>query len=805
MRLVLRNLRFAIRMMTKSPGFTAATVLTLALGIGANTAIFTVANALLLRPFPYRDPAQIVSIDAKDQAKSFGITLLRYETVRDRNRSFEGVAVWANDNLNLTGGGEPMQVPVARVSPNFFDLLGVKPQLGRAFTAEEGTPSGRPVVMLSDSLWRTRYQGDPSIVGRTVNLDATASTVVGVLPPNVQFPFVGPAEVWSPRYFEYSLMTPQRLRQGVGYLAMIARMRQGVTFDQANTELAVLNNDYSAQNATAPDAGPGIEMPAQSLRELVAGDLRSKVLLLMIAVGVVLLIACANVASLLLSRGLARRREIAVRAALGASRTSIITQLLTESLLLALIADVLGAALGWAATRGFVAWGATQLPDGIPVNVDARVLLFTLAVAVVAALLFGMLPALQMSRVDVNSALREEGRGASVGRRRSRASDLLVVGQVALSLVLLIAAGLLVRSFVRLLEVNPGFDAQNVLTMNVSLSTLKYAKADQQIAFFDDALRRVKAVPGVHDAAISAALPLSFKRITPVLPQGQPEAALAQRPFVDIEAISPDWFSTMRVRLPAGRAFNAGDQAQSPPVIVVNETFARQYWPNANPLDQHVTIGRRPTPAQVVGVAADIKNKGLEQDTQPQLYLPFSQLPWGDMNLLVRTDVAAQSVTSAVRAQIAGLDPDQPVTKIETVEELMNDARTQPRFLLMLVGAFSATALLLAIIGIYGVLSYSVAQRWQEFGVRMAVGAERRDILRLVVRHGFTLALAGIGVGLAAAFALTHLLASMLYRTGGHDPLTFMAAPLIFLAIAVIASYIPARRATRVSPIEALR
>lgn len=791
--------------MTKSPGFTAATVLTLALGIGANTAIFTVANALLLRPFPYRDPAQIVSIDAKDQAKSFGITLLRYETVRDRNRSFEGVAVWANDNLNLTGGGEPMQVPVARVSPNFFDLLGVKPQLGRAFTAEEGTPSGRPVVMLSDSLWRTRYQGDPSIVGRTVNLDATASTVVGVLPPNVQFPFVGPAEVWSPRYFEYSLMTPQRLRQGVGYLEMIARMRQGVTLDQANTELAVLNDDYRAQNATAPDAGPSIEMPAQSLRELVAGDLRSKVLLLMIAVGVVLLIACANVASLLLSRGLARRREIAVRSALGAKRTSIIAQLLTESLLLALIAGVLGAALGWAATRALVVWGATQLPDGIPVNVDARVLLFTLGVAVVAALLFGMLPALQMSRVDVNSALREEGRGASVGRRRSRASDLLVVGQVALSLVLLIAAGLLERSFVRLLEVNPGFDAQNVLTMNVSLSTLKYAKADQQIAFFDDALRRVKAVPGVHDAAISAALPLSFKRITPVLPQGQPEAALAQRPFVDIEAISPDWFSTMRVRLPAGRAFNAGDQAQSPPVIVVNETFARQYWPNANPLDQHVTIGRRPTPAQVVGVAADIKNKGLEQDTQPQLYLPFSQLPWGDMNLLVRTDVAAQSVTSAVRAQIAGLDPDQPVTKIETVEELMNDARTQPRFLLMLVGAFSAAALLLAIIGIYGVLSYSVARRWQEFGVRMAVGAERRDILRLVVRHGFTLALAGIGVGLAAAFALTHLLASMLYKTGGHDPLTFIAAPLIFLAIAVIASYIPARRATRVSPIEALR
>jgi putative ABC transport system permease protein len=407
--------------------------------------------------------------------------------------------------------------------------------------------------------------------------------------------------------------------------------------------------------------------------------------------------------------------------------------------------------------------------------------------------------------VDVNAALREENRGASAGRVRARLNDFLVVGQVALSLVLLIGTGLLVRSFVRLLRVDPGFDASNVVTMNVSLSTLKYAKPDQQIAFFDDVLRRVSALPGVSHSAISAALPLSFKRITPVLPQGQPEVPLAQRPFVDIEAISPDWFSTMRVPLRAGRAFNGGDLAQSPPVVVVNETFARQYWPNRNPLDQHVVIGRRPMPAAVVGVAADIKNKGLEQDTQPQLYLPFSQLPWGDMNLLVRTDVPAQSVTSAVRAEIAAIDPDQPVTKIETVEQLIDDARTQPHFLLILAGVFSATALVLAVIGIYGVLSYSVAQRRQEFGIRMAMGADRPDILRIVVRHGFMLAIAGIGVGLMAALALTHLLSSVLYKTGAHDPVTLVAAPAVFLIIALLASYLPARRATRVSPIETLR
>jgi putative ABC transport system permease protein len=805
MQSLLRNLRFAFRMMMKSPGFTAAIVLTLALGIGANAAIFTVANAILLRPFPYRDPAQIISIHAKDQVKDFGTTLLRFETVRDRNRSFEGVAVWANDNLNLTGDGDPLQVPVARVTPNFFSLLGVKPQLGRAFTEEEGTPPGKPVVMLSDSLWRSRYHGDPSIVGRAVTLDSVACEVIGVLPGDVQYPFVGPAEIWAPRYFEYSLMTPERLRQGVGYLDMIARMRPEITLGQAESELRILNQQYREQNPTAPDAGQGVEMIPQSLRELVAGDVRGKVLMLMASVGLLLLIACANVASLLLSRALARRREVAVRTALGASRGSVIAQLLTESALLAIGAGVLGVMLAWAATRALAAWGAAELPEGIQASVDGRVLLFTFAVSVFAALLFGAVPALQISRVDVNSALREEGRGASAGRTRALLNEALAVGQVALSLVLLIGTGLLVRSFVRLMHVDPGFDARNVLTMNVSLSSLKYAKPDQQIAFFDDVLRRVSALPGVRHAAISAALPLSWKRITPVLAQGQPEVPLAQRPFVDIEAISPGWFQTMQVPLSSGRAFTSGDQAQSPPVVVVNETFARHYWPNVNPVGQHIVIGRRPVPAEVVGVASDIKNKGLEQDTQPQLYLPFSQLPWGDMNLLVRTDVSAASLTSAVRAEIAAADPDQAVTKVETVEQLMDDARTQPRFLLMLVGAFSATALVLAIVGIYGVLSYSVSQRQLEFGIRMAMGAERKDILRLVVLHGLGLALAGVATGLIAAFMLARLLADMLYKTAGHDPLTFVAAPVVFLAIALVATYLPASRAMRVSPIETLR
>jgi len=805
MQSLLRNLRFGARMLIKNPGFTIATILTLAIGIGANTAIFTVTSALLLRPFPYHNPEQLVSLTEKDQTKDREINLLRYELMRDTSKSFQSVAVWANDDLNLTGSGEPVQVPVARVSPSFFSMLGVQPPLGRIFTEEEGRPEGKPVVMLSDSLWRTRFHGDPNIVGQTLTLDATPHTIVGVLPANIQFPFVGPAEIWTPRYFEFSLMSPQRLRQGVGYLEMIARLRSGTAPMQANAELALLNQRYREQNPSLPDADSAVVMSIDSLRDRVVGNVRGKVLVLSAAVAVVLLIACANVASLLLSRALARTREIAVRTALGASRTTLILQLLTESMMLAFVAGLIGVGFSWAATHALVTWGATQLPQGIPIGVDLRVLLFSLGISVAAGILFGTVPALQLARANPNAALRDESRGISVSHTRAHLKNALVVGQVAFSLLLFIGAGLLLRSFVRLLNVDPGFDAENVLTMNVSLPTVKYAKPEQQIAFFDEVLRRVSALPGVRNAATSAALPLSFIRITPVLPEGQPDVPLAQRPFVDIEAISPQWFQTMRVPLHSGRQFTDTDNAQAPKVIIANETFVRQFWPNENPVGKHVIIGRWPTPAEIVGVAADIKNKGLEQDTQPQLYLPFPQLSWGEMNVLVRTVVPPRSMISAICAQIASVDPDQPIMHIQTVDELMDNSRSQPRFTMLLLGGFSGAALALAVIGIYGVLSYSVAQRRQEFGIRLALGAERGDILHLVVRHGFLLAVTGIAIGLIASLALTRLMASLLYKVGTHDVTTFALTSLLLLVIALIASYLPARRATKVNPIEALR
>ena len=802
---LLRNLRFALRLLSKNPGFTLATIFTLALGIGANTAIFTVTSALLLRPFPYREPDQLVTVRVSDQSKERPTTLLRYELVRDNNRSFQSVAAWTTDNLNLTGNGEPLQVPVARVSPSFFSMLGLHPQLGRIFTEDEGRPEGKPVVMLSNAMWRGRFRSDPNIVGQSVTLDGAPQTIVGVLPAEVQFPFVGKADFWTPRYFEFSLMPTQRLRLGVGYLELLARLRPGTTLTQANAELAVLNQRYREQNPTAPDATPGRAMAAESLRELVVSDVRGRVLMLSAAVAVVLLIACANVASLLLSRALARRREIAVRTALGASRGILVAQLLTESMLLAVIAGALGIGLGWIATRALTTWGATQLPEGVPITMDLRVLLFTLAVSVIVGALFGMVPTLQLARANPNAALRDEGRGVSVGHTRTYAKNALVVGQVGLSLLLVVSAGLLLRSFVRLLNVDPGFDATNVLTMNVSLPTVKYAKPEQQIAFFDELVRRVEAVPGVSAAATSAALPLSFIRVTPILPEGQPDVPLAQRPFVDIEAISPRWFQTMRVPMLTGREFTAADNAQAPKVVIVNESFARQFWPNENPIGKRVVVGRWPDPAEVVGESADLKNKGLEQETQPQLYLSFPQLPWGDMNLLMRTAVEPRSITSAVRAQVAALDADQPITNIQTVDDLMDASRSQPRFTMLLLAVFSATALVLAVVGIYGVLAYSVAQRRQEFGIRLALGAERTDILRLVLRQGLVLAAAGIVTGLVASLLLTRLMSSLLYKTGTHDLTTFIVTPLLFLVIALLASYLPARRATEVNPIEALR
>jgi len=806
---LVHDVRFASRMLRKNFGFAVAAVMTLALGIGGNTAIFTVTSALLLRPLPLHDPQQLVLINLKriegtKETTNSCCTLARFEELHDRSQSFSGVAAVTNDSLNLTGHGEPEQVPIARVSPNFFHVLGIEPHLGRTFTDDEGRPDGKPVVIISDSLWHTRFGGTPNVVGQTINLDSAPQTIIGVLPPDIHLPFIAPAEVWSARYFELSLLTPQHIRAGVGYLTVVARLKPEISLKSVTAEMDVLNRQYSRENPKAPDAGPNTSVLVGRLQDLVVADLRTRLLVLSAAVGVVLLIACANVASLLLSRALARRKEIAIRAALGAGRAVIIGQLLTESVLLSLIGGACGSELAWIAIRILVRSSAHTILPEIPIGLDWRVLSFTIVASIATGLICGVVPALQLSETDVNSTLRDEGRSFIGSHSRTQIKGALVIAQVALSMVLLTGAGLLVRSFAHLLAVSPGFDPENVLTMNISLPTVKYGDAHKQIAFFDELLRRVSALPGVRSAGTSAALPLSRIRITPILAEGQPEVPLAERPFTIIEAVSPGFLATMRIPLRTGREFSDADNQQSPRVVIVNEALAHRYWPNENPVGKDIAVGRQ-SPAEVVGVVGNAKNNGLALDADPQIYLPFAQLPWGNMNLFVRAATEPHSMIAAVRQQVSAIDPDQPVTRIQTVEDLMDSSRSQPLYTMLLLGVFSGMALVLAIVGIYGVVAYSAAQRRQEMGIRMALGAARSDILRLVVRQGLVLAGAGTVIGLIAAFGLTHVMSALLYQVGTHDFGTFAFVSLGFILIATLASYLPARHATRVDPAETLR
>jgi putative ABC transport system permease protein len=804
---LLQDVKFGFRMLAKNPGFTAAAVLTLALGIGGNTAIFTVTNALLLRAFPYKDPSRLVMLNTQQRGspdESASLTLNRYEMIRDRSHSFSGVAVWAIDSFNLTGRGEPEQVPVARVSPNFFDLLGVAPQLGRAFNNEDGQVAGPPVVMISDALWHSHFGGDRNIVGQTVTLDTQPYSIIGVLPAGVQFPFVGQADVWSPRYFELTIMPSQRIRGGVGYLTAVARLAPGVSMKSATAEMEVLNRQYAQEFPKFPDSGPDIAMVVGNLQELTVANVHSLFMVLSIAVGLVLMIACANVASLLLSRALGRSKEIAIRSALGARRGAIIRQLLIESMLLALISGAVGLGLGLWGTKILGRYGEANLPGGFDFSVDGRVLVFTSLISVLTGVIFGSFPALKLARTNINSELRDEGRGNTGGNRRMQVKNLLVIFQIAVCMLLLIGASLMIQTFAHLQHIDLGFDPASVVSMNISLPTVKYAKAEQQTAFFDELLRKVNAVPGVRSASISAALPLTPKRITPILPEGQPEVPIAQRPFIIIEAIGSQWFQTMRVPLKMGRAFSDADNGQAPRVVIVNQALARRFWPNENAIGKHIIVGRQAA-AEVVGMASDVKNNGLAVDAQPQLYLPFRQLPWGNMNLLVRTAIDPHQLVATLRQQVYAVDPDQPITQVQTMDELLATFRAQPRFTVFLLSSLSSMALILAVVGIYGVIAYTVAQRRHELGIRMALGAERNHVLRLIVARGLFLTTAGIVIGLIAALASTRVMSSLLYQVRARDLPTFALASVLFLLVGIAASYIPARRAMSVDPREALR
>jgi putative ABC transport system permease protein len=806
---MMKDVQYALRMLGKNPGFTTIAVLTLALGIGANTAIFTVANALLLRPLPYADPSRLTLVALSDAGQPAELGLmpyLRFTTIRDQAHSFSGIAAVTNESFNLSGRGDAEEISGARTTWNFFDVLGVRPSLGRTFVAGEDEPGGRQVVLISHSLWISRFGAAPDIVGQIITLDSRDSTVVGVLPADFVFSYLGAkVDIWATRVYELNIITPQQVQRGTGFLTAVARLHAGTTRDQAQAEMDVLNRQYQAANPGRPDADPRRTVQVADLQQQMVANIRPALLMLLGAVGLVLLIACANVASLLLSRALGRKKEIAVRAALGAGRCALVGQLIIESLVLAGAGGILGILLSLWGTHVLSMLGASTLPRLATMRIDGWVLAFTAAISLASGLLFGLVPALQLSKPDMNVVLRDEGRGSTGNRRRNNARNMLVVSQVALSMLLLVASGLLVRSFIRLQTASPGFDPRNVLSMRISLPRTKYATRPQMIAFYNEALKQVRTLPGVESVAISSALPLNPTRQSPMLLQGQPEVPLGQRPVLNIQTISPEYTKVLHVPLMRGRTFTEHDDADAPPVAMVNQSVVRHYWRNEDPIGKHIFLGQLPKPVEVVGVLGDIKNTALAQETAPEGFLPFPQLPWAALNLTVRTAPDPHGLISAVRSQISAIDKDQPVTNVQTLEEVLEWASAQPRFTMFLLAIFSAIAVILAIVGIYGVIAYTVAQRTQELGIRMALGAAKGDILRMVIGHGLLLTVSGVLIGLIASVALTRVLSSMLYQTSTTDPLVFSSSTALFLVVASIASYMPARRATRIDPTDALR
>ena len=803
------TLAHTIRSLAASPGTTAVAIVTLALGMGAGTAIFTVVDGLLLRPLPFGDPSRLVDVSAPARGERDAGGWLSYPHFvyqRDGNRSFESLAACTFEVFDLTGHGDPEQVAAGRVSFNFFQVLGIQPRIGRTFRPDEDQRGGSPVVLISYELWQRLFSGDANAVGRTLVLDSQDYTIIGVLPPGLRFPTIGnKVDIWAPRVFDLSLVTPARVDAGGTYFHVVGRLRQGVSREQARADAQAIYRRYRQDNPGKYDATIEVAMAVEDLHEKFVANSRPTLLVFAAAVGLLLLIACSNVASLQLARAVGRRKEFAVRTALGAPRRAIVTGLVMENLLLSLAAAGLGMLLAAVGVHYLAAVAETTFPQAQNLRLDAGAFAFALAISVLSGLLIGLMPAIQLGNPDVNAALRDEGRGSAGSRQRSRARKALVVAQVALSTVLLVGSGLLIRSFARLSAVNPGFEPRHLLTVQMTLPASKYAKRPQILGFYDAVLRKVAALPGIQAAAFSTAIPAFPTHQTPALFEGQPVVPLGKRPIVNLQQLSPDYARTLGIPLLNGRMFHEHDDAGAPPVALVNQAAAHRFWPTVNPVGQHIWLGNLPKPYEVVGVLADVKNAGLALPAAPELFLPFPQFPWTLLYLSARSAGDARAAIPAVRHAIGEVDRELPLTKVQSAEDLLASANAQPRFTMLLIAVFSAAALLIAAVGVYGVMAYTVAQRAPEMGIRIAIGAGRADVLRLVVSDGLRLAAAGLAIGFACAVAATRLIAGLLYDTSTKDTLTFAATAVLFGAVSVLASYVPARRAAGVDPTEALR
>jgi putative ABC transport system permease protein len=802
MQTLIRDLQYGIRMLIRKPGFTAVAVVTLALGIGANTMIFSVVNAVLLSPLPFPDSARLVRIGESHANYTGNFTYASFLDLGGETESLENIAASRFWSDNLTDGGEPEQVSSMRVSANFFPALGVAPQLGRTFLAEEDQPGRDNVLVISDGLWRRRFGADANLIGKTIAVSGVDRTVIGVMPQGFQsgFLFPGQYDLWVPLASFGSLRDNRRSH----LLAVVARLKPGATITQAQAELTTVMNRIEAQNPGVDDPELGVNVIG--LQERLVAPMRPALLVLLCAVGCVLLIACANVANLLLARSAAREREMAIRLALGASRWRIGRQLLTESALLGLVGGAAGLLLAVWGVDSITALNPGNLPRIDEVRIDGWVLGFTLLTSLLTGILFGLAPALQFPRLSIHEVVKDGGRG-SVGMRRRWLRHFLVVSEVAVALVLLIGAGLLINSFWRLQQVDRGFDARNVLTLNLTLPQARYATSEQQAAFLKQVIERVQAVPGVRSAGLTSTLPLTGGPSTEFVIEGRPPLAVGDEPAADIRIVDPNYFHAMGISLRAGRSFSDRDTAGAPKVMVINENMARRFWADEDPIGKRVTMKDwgPPLTGEIVGVAADVKANGLDSDTRPMIYWPYPQFPSIFNDIVVRAEGDPLRLVGAVKSQIWSVDPQQPIASVATMEQVLANSVAPRRFNMLLIVIFAAVALALAAVGVYGVISYTVAQRTHEIGIRVAMGARGADVLKLVVGQGMTLALTGVGLGLAAAVGLTRLMSSLLFGVSATDGPTFVIIAVLLTGVALAACIVPARRATKVDPMVALR
>ena len=794
---LLQDLRYGLRSLLRKPGFTLIAVITLALGIGANTAIFSVVNTVLLKTLPYKDGDRLVAVWGRlKQVDQVELSPTEFADYRERSRAFGQLAAAERANLNLTGAREPVRLEGQAVTANLFPMLGVAPLIGRTFTAEEDKANAR-VAVLSYGLWQKALGGQADAVGKTITLDGNTYEVIGVMPGAFQFPppvtNYKQSEIWVPRSLE------NETRRAAHNLFTIGQLAPGTSFAQARAEMDGIAKQLEQEDSRRQGGVNLVPLQAQVGRQL-----QPSLLILAGAVGFVLLIACANVANLMLASASARQKEIAVRLALGASRWRIIRQLLTESLLLSLVGGGLGLLLAAWGSEAIRAAGADQIPRADQIAVDGFVLGFTLLLSVVTGVIFGLAPALQASRADLNITLKEGGRsGSAPGRHRLRSG--LVMVEVALSLVLLVGAGLLIKSFWRLVNVDPGFDTQRLLSVELSLTSERYAEELPRSIFYQQLLERLSTLPGVQAAAIVNHPPFSGRRgIDAFKIEGKPDpTGIEDTPLADARVISPDYFQMMSIPVLQGRAFNASDTRDSLQTVIINQAFAERYWPGEDPLGRRLSEGEGWL--TVIGVVGDVRQSGLDQEAAPHVYAPYLQAPLRRSGVLVRTSSDPLSLVTAVRSQVSAIDPDQPIYNVHTMYELIAGSMSGRRLNLLLLGVFALTALTLASIGIYGVISYSVTQRIHEIGIRMALGAQSRDVLRLILKQGMTPVVVGMAAGIAGALGLTRVMSTLLFGVTANDPYTFAAIALLLGIVALVACYIPARRATRVDPMIALR